>query len=585
MIQYETILCMKKHLFSFLIFSLITCIITYPLIFHLTNYVFGKGDELLISWIMNWDIHSLFTNPLKIFNTNIFYPYQNTLAFSDSFFTSAIIGLVPFSIFREPLIVYNINVLTTLTFLAFFTYLFVYFITNNIYSSFMSGLLASFSPFILGRLFQLQVVSIYWIPLSLLFFFRFLKRYSTLDFLFMCIFFLLQITNSLLPGYFLLFSYIIILGFYAIKKQVSWKGIFQKKIIIIVAVTGLITFIIGLPYLKTSKTFNYTRNIRDTIHFAARPEYTFFPNNKTRLQQLILSTVYKNDKGPYKYDGYWGLGLILLSLFSFFYYKRTYRKHKIILSILFLIAAFSFVLSLGPAFQWGGKVIKHPFIIPLPYAVVYYLIPGFQGFRNSARWEVLTVLMASMIVGITISSFLKKKSTVYSVLFTIIVSLIVLGEINFPFSYQSMPTVKQFPIIHQYIQTLPQDSKLIYLPIYPWNIQPYSNLEFEREFYSTLHFKTMVNGYSGFSPLAWESMAAKTTLLFPDNTSIIYLKKIGITHIIINMKEYSTLHSKKYLINGQPVPSVNELLDKIQKFPELKLIKKVEDNYIYQLIV
>lgn len=583
MIQYETIPCMKKHIAILIIFFLITCIITYPLIFHLADYVFGKGDELLIAWIMNWDIHSLLTNPFKIFNANIFYPYQNTLTFSDAFFTSAVIGFIPFSIFKEPLVLYNVNVLITLTFLAFFTYLFVYYMSNNVSSSFISGLLVSFSPFILGRLFQLQVVSIYWIPLSLLFFFRFLKKYSILDLFFVCIFFLLQIGNSFLPGYFLIFSYVIIFCFLVIKKQLVWKKFFQGKIITMILVTAIITLAIGYPYFRTSKTFSYKRDIRDAIHFANRPEYLFFPNNKTRLEQLLLNTIYKNDKGPYKYDGYWGLGLILLSLFSLFYYKRVQKKYKIVLSALFLIALFAFILSLGPAFQWAGKVIKYPFIIPLPYAVFYYLVPGFQGFRNSARWEVLTIFIISIIVGIIISSFFKKKSAVYSLLFIIVVSLIVLGEINFPFTYQPIPTLKQFPAVHQYIQNLPQNSKLIYLPIYSWNMQPYSNLEFEREFYSTLHFKTMVNGYSGFSPITWESMAAKTTVSFPDYEGISYLKKIGITHIVINMKEYENMNVNKYSINGQFIQSVNKLKEKIKNYPEMKLIKQINDDYVYKL--
>lgn len=573
---------MKKHILIFVIFFLLAIVITFPLVLHLSDYVFGKGDELLITWIMNWNIHSLLTNPLNLFQTNIFYPYQYTLAFSDFHFTSSLIGFLPFLITREPMVVYNINVIAAIVCLGFFSYLLVYFITKNIFSSFISGLLISFSPFILGRLFQLQVVSIYWIPLSLLFFLRFLKKYSTKNFFFFCLFFILQIANSFLPGYFIIFSCLAILIFYAIKQQLQWKKIFRKKIFAIILVTFLITFTLAYPYFKTSETFNYKRDIRDTIHFANRPEYFFYPNNKTRLQEMIKNIIYKNDKGPYKYDGYWGFGILSLALFSIIFFKKIYNKKNAL--IFLIIAISSFVLSLGPAWQWQGKVVKLPFIIPLPYAAFYYLVPGFAGFRNSARWEVLSVFAMSIFIGIVTSSLLKKRSILFSFLFTFFVGLIVLVEINWPFSYVSVPKTAYYPQIHQYLNTLPHSSRLLFLPIYPWYMSPYSNIEFERELFSTLHYKKMVNGYSGFSPVEWENMAATVNIVFPDFDTIKYLKKIGITHIIINKNEYSDLYKNNYLIRGKSVKPLTELIQEVQKFPELKAIKQIDENIVYQLI-
>jgi hypothetical protein len=34
-------------------------------------------------WILAWDVHVLATDPLNLFNANIFYPVQNTLALSE----------------------------------------------------------------------------------------------------------------------------------------------------------------------------------------------------------------------------------------------------------------------------------------------------------------------------------------------------------------------------------------------------------------------------------------------------------------------------------------------------------------------
>ena len=65
-------------------FTALTLLKTYPLIRHFgTQLPGGLGDPLLISWILAWDVHALTTDPFNLFNTNIFYPVQNTLALSE----------------------------------------------------------------------------------------------------------------------------------------------------------------------------------------------------------------------------------------------------------------------------------------------------------------------------------------------------------------------------------------------------------------------------------------------------------------------------------------------------------------------
>lgn len=81
------------YVLSALIFLAASIYITYPLIFHLGNFITGYGDQYLHAWIMNWDIHKLFTDPLHIFSGTIYYPYINSLAYSDAFITSAILAI------------------------------------------------------------------------------------------------------------------------------------------------------------------------------------------------------------------------------------------------------------------------------------------------------------------------------------------------------------------------------------------------------------------------------------------------------------------------------------------------------------
>lgn len=41
------------------------------------------GDPVQQYWSMAWAVHALRTDPLQLWNGNIFYPYPNTLAYAD----------------------------------------------------------------------------------------------------------------------------------------------------------------------------------------------------------------------------------------------------------------------------------------------------------------------------------------------------------------------------------------------------------------------------------------------------------------------------------------------------------------------
>ena len=67
-------------------FNVLALLKTYPLIWHFATHLpGGLSDPLFVSWILAWDVHTLATDPLNLFNANIFSQVQNTLALSPNF--------------------------------------------------------------------------------------------------------------------------------------------------------------------------------------------------------------------------------------------------------------------------------------------------------------------------------------------------------------------------------------------------------------------------------------------------------------------------------------------------------------------
>ncbi|MGE5265516.1 MAG: hypothetical protein ACM3S0_19230, partial [Acidobacteriota bacterium] len=74
----------SRHALPVGFFLALTFVMTNPLVLHVASAVEDRQDALLNTWIIAWVGHGLLTDPLHLFNTNIFYPYPNTLAFSET---------------------------------------------------------------------------------------------------------------------------------------------------------------------------------------------------------------------------------------------------------------------------------------------------------------------------------------------------------------------------------------------------------------------------------------------------------------------------------------------------------------------
>ena len=66
------------------VYALLLIAFTAPISLDPAGRVFTEGpDTRLYRWTLGWDLHALKTDPLHIFNANIFYPEKKTLAYSE----------------------------------------------------------------------------------------------------------------------------------------------------------------------------------------------------------------------------------------------------------------------------------------------------------------------------------------------------------------------------------------------------------------------------------------------------------------------------------------------------------------------
>lgn len=587
MYYMKIIIKIRKQVFlglvSFVLFFFVACYITYPLIFNISSLVTGFGDELLIAMVQNWDIHIFLSgNITNIFNANIYFPYLNSLAYSETFISSSLVSFIPLIIYKEPIVTVNFTFILSIILLGISIYLLCHYLTNDFLVSTLSGLLITFSPAVLSYYVHLQILFIWCVPLSILYFLKFINIQRSNYLIYSLIFFLLQMYNSFLPGYFIVFSFIIILIFYFINYKKKTLKLISKKNIILCLTSFILTLPVIIPYYMVSKEFNYSRDIRDSIHLGLEPEDLLCSSPFSRFHPFLnqLPINQKSQNNEFK-PGYLGFIFSLLSLIALLYFIKNFRRNSMYFNCFGTIGLFGLILSLGPALHFNRQTVHLPFPIPLPYALFYYLVPGFQGFRNSARWEMLFILCMSIIIAILLNKLLKNKPIITRVLIYLVLMVGIIAEFNFPMRFYNITLVKDFPKVYSWLNTTPAETKIIEMPIYNWNMQ--FNTELQREYYSTIHFRKMVNGYSGFSPPPWQNLVVEISQEFPDEKAIIRLKKIGINYIIVHKNEYDILFKNKIKVNSHLITNGNSIIHSLNQNKKLHFIKKFENDYIYKI--
>lgn len=570
---------------AFIIFFIAGVFITFPWIFHLTDYVTGYGDNFIYVWIHTWVIQSIITGNIQnIFTTNIFYPYQIGPASSDPNLITAIFSLIPYLLTKEPIITVNFTTIFSIILTGFSIYLLAFKITKDFLASLFAGILVIFSPAYLSFYAHIQMLFIVLVPLSLMYFLTFMESKKTKYLIYSLIFFLLQTYNNFMAGYFILFSYLIIFLFHFIAdKKKSLQTITKKNGAIFIIILALIIPVM-IPYFSVSKEFGYTRTLKDTVHFAIQPEDMLYASDFSRLHPFLNTLPFNRQSQNNEFKpGYLGAVFSILVILTFIYALRNLRRKNINLNSFLSISILSFVLSLGPVLHLGRQTIHYPSIIPLPYAIFYFLIPGFKGFRNTARWEVLFIIGAAIVIAIVLNKFLKRYSLNKKL---IIYGALILGciiELNFPMSFVKIPRTSEFPKEHIWLNTTPKDTKYIEMPIYNWDMYDYATIELWRLYYSSINYRRTVNGGGGFTPPAWQKMIYELNESFPSDKTILKLKNMNINYIIIHKEQYDKLNTAKFTVYSKQVENGEQILKQINKNKNLKLIEKFGDTYIYKI--
>ena len=118
-------------------------------------------------WRLAWVAHQLKTDPLHLFDTNVFYPATNTLAFSDAMLLLGVSAAPLIWLGVHPFIVHNIAVIASFWLAAYFGYRLCHRLTGETAPSILGGIIFGFAPYRYGHIAHLELLWTVFMPLGL----------------------------------------------------------------------------------------------------------------------------------------------------------------------------------------------------------------------------------------------------------------------------------------------------------------------------------------------------------------------------------------------------------------------------------
>jgi hypothetical protein len=529
---------------ALVLFVVLSLVLTYPLAFHLATAVEDRQDALLNVWITAWDGHQLLSDPLHLFDANIFHPYPRTLAYSELLLGNALLALPITAASGNPVLGYNVALLLSFVLSALGTYLLVLRLTRSPGAGVVAGVIFAFSSYRMTNLAQAQLLITQWIPLALLSLHLLLRRPKLRHVATFVLFFWLQALSS--------FYYAILLAFvvagYAVWEIGLW--LFARRRAspsgnplpearhgipipyLLLAGTLCILFILpfALPYFRVQGDLGFERTLADSEPFSASlRQYLMVPPGSVVHGNWLPSDA-TPIAGGYPVDALFpGLLALALAILGMIRGRNRLRW------FFFLLILVSLVLSLGPRlYLQPGQSAELG--LTLPYAWLYALVPGFKALRAPVRFDALAMLALAVLAGfgVALPRRERRRRRFFEPLALALAGLIALESLVWPAAKaEGVPVGQGVPQVYGWLAEQ-GSGPVMELPMAFTPAGP----QLEYQYYSAFHWRTTPDGYSGFVPPKHGQIVYEMGR-FPSDRSVSLLQALGVQHVVVHTEPYA----------------------------------------------
>ncbi|HYG78806.1 MAG TPA: hypothetical protein VD861_00380, partial [Pyrinomonadaceae bacterium] len=308
-----------RELLVVLAFCLFTAALTFPYVGRMRNVVVDTGDPYLISWIMWWDYHQTFRDPLNLFHSNTFYPLKYTLAFSEHCWGLALPFFPLFVLGLRPLTVHAVAMFFGFALSGYGAFRLARTLTGSAGVGWVAGIVFAFVPFRFHLMSQLVYLFSPWLPLLFEALVLFVRRRSWRRAAWLGAAFLM---TGLTSVSFFAFALVPLAasGALLLTRHRLWRE--RELWVRGAAALGLASLLLVpfmVPYYLVSKLYGFQRSVEEVKANSAWPAHWFSAENRNKLWFGMGEAI----KDGARFKLFPGLLPLLLSLVAAFPLARS----------------------------------------------------------------------------------------------------------------------------------------------------------------------------------------------------------------------------------------------------------------------
>lgn len=517
----------RRHLGLLVLMVVATVVTTFPLAFRLGRLP-DSGDPLLNTWALSWVAHQVAFAPARLFDANIFHPEAWTLAYSEALILPGLVMAPLQWAGMPPIVVYNLLFLIAIVLSGFFTAVLVLDLTGVTAAAAVSGVIFACLPFRIDHMSHLQLQLTPWIPLTMWALHQLVARGRTSDGVRLGFFAVAQLLSCVYLGLFLMLYLVvpaIVLLVLALRVrtvgddlQLSVARHLARGWVRGVVVAAIVYAVLAFPVARAYQ------------HASA------LVGERTTGEALAGSASWFHYLAPSPSNWVWG------------HWAEQYGapERRLFPGLVAVVLAALGIARAPAASRWAyvaGMLVAFDVSLGLnglSYGVLWNVVPPVRAMRVPGRMGVFVGFSLAILAGYGVAWLMPKLRSRW-VQMAVPVVLIV----GILLEYQAGPiwlgpVSPTMPPIYEDLLADRGDaptSNIVELP--------FATNDTTHMYFSTFHWQTLLNGYSGFFPPSYFDLIEKLKT-FPDRRSLDALAARNTQYVLIHGEhlepdEYRTL--------------------------------------------
>ena len=505
-----------------LLYAALTVLLTYPLAFRLR--LMDAGDSAFFAWAIGWERHALLTDPARLPHGNMFHPLRDTLGMDEPVLgtTVLVLPLAPFT--DDAVLLYNVARLLTFALSALTAYLLARELGAGEGPALLAGAAFAFSPVRVDQIAHLSTLGTQWLPLVMLFAFRFFRSGRARDALAAGALFALE---AYACGYHGVIGLLVLpLAFLPL----LW-GRWQRLPLAVAgtAVAAAALLPLYLLHRAALAPLGYARGQSETVAFSAAVESFLATSSWNHVWGEVTApfrVTYSNNLFP-------GLVLPVLAAAGGVATWRAGRRPSREALALVVMALAGVAVALGPEVRFLGRDL-----FPGPFALARGL-PLFRMIRVPSRAGVFLVLPLAMLAAKALTSWPPRRSMMALVAALAIAETLIV-PIPMPAWAQVVDTRNPPPEVYRWLAAQPGRPVVAELPMLDIN-GIFAHPAYHESIYlvqSTRgHWKPLANGYAGIEPTPYVALR-NAVRRFPSAEGLAALREHEVRLVIVHRGGY-----------------------------------------------